>query len=104
NSKCPSGCRIQGLMEKNDNELLRKIEKIRSLLNQHKTKHSSVDVVSKQTYEILREKLTLDSGQLRQRITDMKIKIDRQQKALAALKDRVKDQVVEMQKLEVQRD
>ncbi|MEQ2209604.1 hypothetical protein XENOCAPTIV_001367 [Xenoophorus captivus] len=53
----------QGLMEKNDNELLRKIEKIRSLLNQHKNKHSSVDVVSKQTYEILREKLTLDSGQ-----------------------------------------
>ncbi|MEQ2259976.1 hypothetical protein XENORESO_014894 [Xenotaenia resolanae] len=107
-------CRIQGLMEKNDNELLRKIEKIRSLLNQHKTKHSSVDVVSKQTYEILREKLTLDSGNdetyytlaqsLRQRITDMKIKIDRQQKALAALKDRVKDQVVEMQKLEVDID
>ncbi|KAK5606880.1 hypothetical protein CRENBAI_014121 [Crenichthys baileyi] len=114
NYKCPSGCRIQGLMEKNDNELLRKIEKIRSLLNQHKTKHSSVDVVSKQTYQFLTEKLTLDSGndntyynlaqRLRQRITDMKIKIDGQQKVLAALKDRVKDQVVEMQRLEVDID
>ena len=40
---------------------------------------------------------------LRQRITDMKIKIDRQLRILAALKDRVKDQVVEMQKLEVRR-
>lgn len=40
---------------------------------------------------------------LRQRITDMKIKIDRQLRILAALKDRVKDQVVEMQRLEVRR-
>lgn len=38
---------------------------------------------------------------LRQRITSMKIKIDRQLGILAALKDRVKDQVVEMQRLEV---
>lgn len=38
---------------------------------------------------------------LRQRITEMKVRIDRQQKALAALKSRVKDQVVEMQRLEV---
>lgn len=40
---------------------------------------------------------------LRQRITDMKIKIDRQLRILAALKDRVKDQVVDMQRLEVRR-
>ena len=40
---------------------------------------------------------------LRQRITDMKIKIDRQLRILATLKDRVKDQVVEMQRLEVRR-
>lgn len=32
----------------------------------------------------------------------MKIKIDRQLRTLAALKDRVKDQVVEMERLEVQ--
>lgn len=38
---------------------------------------------------------------LRQRITDMKIKIDRQMRVLVALKDRVKDQVTEMQRLEV---
>lgn len=40
---------------------------------------------------------------LRQRITDMKIRIDRQLRTLAALKDRVKDQVADMQKLEVRR-
>lgn len=34
----------------------------------------------------------------------MKIKIDRQLRILAAMKDRVKDQVVEMQRLEVRRN
>lgn len=40
---------------------------------------------------------------LRQSITEMKIKIDSQLRRLATLKDRVKDQVVEMQRLEVRR-
>ncbi|XP_018518875.1 fibrinogen alpha chain [Lates calcarifer] len=113
-SKCPSGCRIQGLMDKYDHNLLKKIEKIRSLLDQNKAKHRSADQVSKQTYDVLKEKLTIDSGadnnyydlaqSLRQRITDMKIKIDRQLRILAALKDRVKDQVVEMQRMEIDID
>lgn len=38
---------------------------------------------------------------LRQRITEMKVRIDTQQKTLAALRDRVKDQVAEMLKIEV---
>ncbi|XP_051251163.1 fibrinogen alpha chain [Dicentrarchus labrax] len=114
NFKCPSGCRIQGLMDKYDHNLLKKIEKIRSLLDQNRAKHRSTDVVSKQTYDYLKEKLIVDAGSdnsyydlaqsLRQRITDMKIKIDRQLRILGALKDRVKDQVVEMQRLEVDID
>ncbi|XP_070785972.1 fibrinogen alpha chain-like [Enoplosus armatus] len=113
-SKCPSGCRIQGLMDKYDHSLLKKIEKIRSLLNQNQAKHRSADQVSKQTYDFLKERLVTDADNdngyynlaqsLRQKITDMKIKIDRQLRILAALKDRVKDQVVEMQRLEVDID
>ncbi|XP_072232892.1 fibrinogen alpha chain isoform X2 [Leuresthes tenuis] len=113
-SKCPSGCRIQGLMDKNDHELLKKIEKIRNLLDQNRAKHRSADQVSKQTYSYLKEKLTVDAGHgnnyydlaqsLRQRILDMKVKIDRQLRVLSALKDRVKDQVTEMQRLEVDID
>uniref|UniRef100_A0A672HJZ9 Fibrinogen alpha chain n=1 Tax=Salarias fasciatus TaxID=181472 RepID=A0A672HJZ9_SALFA len=113
-SKCPSGCRIQGLLDKNDHSLLKRIEKIRSLLDQNAAKHRSTDAGSKQTYDYIREKLILDSGSsnnyydlaqtLRQRITDMKIKIDRQMRTLAAMKDRVRDQVAEMQKLEVDID
>ncbi|XP_053199612.1 fibrinogen alpha chain [Scomber japonicus] len=113
-SKCPSGCRIQGLLDKYDHSQLRRIEKIRNLLDQNKAKHRSADQVSKQTYEYLKEKLIVDSGNdnsyfdlaqnLRQRIIDMKIKIDRQLRVLGALKERVRDQVVEMQRLEVDID
>ncbi|XP_049423667.1 fibrinogen alpha chain-like [Epinephelus fuscoguttatus] len=112
--KCPSGCRIQGLMDKDDHDLLKKIEKIRSLLEQNKANYRNADHHSKETFTILRERLTIDADHdnnyydlaqnLRQRITDMKIKIDRQLSVLAALKDRVKDQVVEMQRLEVDID
>ncbi|KAM8747559.1 fibrinogen alpha chain-like isoform 1-T1 [Acanthopagrus schlegelii] len=112
--KCPSGCRIEGLMNKYDHGLLKRIEKIRSLLDENTVKQRSTDSATKQTYDYLKDKLTTDAGHdtnyydlaqsLRQRITDMKIKIDRQLRILAALKDRVKDQVVEMQRLEVDVD
>uniref|UniRef100_A0A8C7XXP9 Fibrinogen alpha chain n=1 Tax=Oryzias sinensis TaxID=183150 RepID=A0A8C7XXP9_9TELE len=112
--KCPSGCRIQGLMDKYDHDLLKRIEYIRDQLNQHKGKYRSADQVSKQTHDYLREKLTIDAGHdnrylelaqsLRQRITEIKIRIDRQMKVMAALKGRIRDQVTEMQKLEVDID
>lgn len=76
--------------------------------------HRSADQISKQTHNYLREKLTLGSGldgnyldvaqTLRQRITEMKIKIDQQLQVLGALKDRVRDQVQDMQRLEVDID
>ncbi|KAI4794073.1 hypothetical protein KUCAC02_032300 [Chaenocephalus aceratus] len=113
-SKCPSGCRIQGLLDQYDHGTLKKIEKIRSLLDQNRAKHRSADQVSKQTYDYLKEKLTLESGNdnsyfdlaqsLRTRITEMKIRIDRQLGVLAALKQRVKDQVDDMQRLEIDID
>lgn len=113
-SKCPSGCRIQGLMDKADHDILKKIEKIRSLLEEGRKLYRSADQVSKTTYSYLRERLTSSAGndnryasladQLRQRITDIKIKIDRQLRLLDALKSQVKDQVIVMQRLEVDID
>ncbi|XP_054609345.1 fibrinogen alpha chain [Dunckerocampus dactyliophorus] len=112
--KCPSGCRIQGLMDYRDHSLLKKIEKITSLLESNKLRHRSADEVTKQTYEYLKDKLTLDTGHddryynlaqnLRQRISEMKVKIDRQLRVLGALRDRVADQAAAMQKLEVDID
>ncbi|XP_066517701.1 fibrinogen alpha chain [Hoplias malabaricus] len=112
--KCPSGCRIQGLLDSSDHEILTKIEKIRKLLDEGRKLHRSADQVSKDTYTYLRERLLSSAGgdnrfadlaeQLRQRIVEMKIKIDRQLRVLDALKSQVKKQVIDMQRLEVDID
>ncbi|CAB1314839.1 unnamed protein product [Coregonus sp. 'balchen'] len=102
--KCPSGCRIQGLLDKADHSLLKKIVKIRQLLDQSRAKHRSADQASKQTYDYLKEKLTSNAERLRQRIVDIKIKIDRQLRILNALKTSIKEQVIDMQRLEVDID
>ncbi|XP_036413643.1 fibrinogen alpha chain [Colossoma macropomum] len=112
--KCPSGCRIQGLLDKTDLGFLKKIEKIQKLLEDGRRMHRSADQVSKDTYTYLRERLLSSAGndnryvdlaeQLRQRIVEMKIKIDRQLRVLEALKSQVKNQVIAMQRLEVDID
>ncbi|XP_063049988.1 fibrinogen alpha chain-like [Engraulis encrasicolus] len=60
--KCPSGCRVQGLLDKTDHELLTKIDKIRRLLDDYNQKYRSTDSSSKQAYDHLRQKLTTSSG------------------------------------------
>lgn len=50
-------------MNQHDHNLLKKIEKIRILLDQNSAKFRTTDLVSKQTYDYLKDKLTLDSGQ-----------------------------------------
>ncbi|XP_048092977.1 fibrinogen alpha chain-like [Alosa alosa] len=112
--KCPSGCRIQGLLDKTDHNLLTRIDKIRQLLDQYRQKYRSTDQSSKQTYDYLRDRLTTSSGDdnkymslaesLRKRIVEVKIKIERQLRILEALKTRVREQVIEMQRLEVDID
>lgn len=50
-------------MNKDDVNLLKKIEKIRGLLDQINDKTKSAERASKQTYDYVRERLILDSGQ-----------------------------------------
>ncbi|XP_053471143.1 fibrinogen alpha chain isoform X4 [Ictalurus furcatus] len=112
--KCPSGCRIQGLLDQTDHEILNKIEKIRKLLDEGKKLHRSTDLESKNTYSFLRERLVSSAGndnryttlaeQLRQRIVELKIKIDRQLRVLEALKAQIKTQFIAVQRLEVDID
>ncbi|XP_046693013.1 fibrinogen alpha chain isoform X2 [Silurus meridionalis] len=112
--KCPSGCRIQGLLDQTDHEILGKIDKIRKLLDEGKKLHRSTDQESKNTYNYLRERLVSNAGndnrftslaeQLRQRIVELKIKIDRQLRVLEAVKAQIKNQFLDVQRLEVDID
>ncbi|KAJ3585417.1 hypothetical protein NHX12_014136 [Muraenolepis orangiensis] len=112
--KCPSGCKLLGLMDKHDHEILKKITRIRTLLEKNQAQYSSTDRISKQTYDYLRDRLTITAGgdnsyyetsqRLRQRIVDMKIKIDRQLKLMSTMKEQIKSQVAEMKRMEVDID
>ncbi|KAJ8262441.1 hypothetical protein GJAV_G00166520 [Gymnothorax javanicus] len=112
--KCPSGCRIQGLLEQADKHLAAKIDKIRKFLEENRRNYRSTDQVTKQTYDFLREGLVTDTGndnkymtlaeQLRQRIVSIKIKIESQLRLLQALKGRTIDQVKDMKRMEVDID
>ncbi|KAK3511098.1 hypothetical protein QTP70_030302 [Hemibagrus guttatus] len=112
--KCPSGCRIQGLLDQTNHDILKKIEKIRRLLDEGKKLHRSTDLESKNTYSYLRDRLVSSTGndnryaslaeQLRQRIVDLKIKIDRQLRLLDEVKGQIKTQFLSIQRLEVDID
>ncbi|CAL8241236.1 unnamed protein product [Merluccius merluccius] len=112
--KCPSGCRVLGLMDKHDHEMLKKINRIRTLLEKNKEQHGSTDRITKQTYDYLKDKLTTTAGndnnyydisqRLRKRIIDIKIKIDQQLRLMYIMKEQIKKQVSEMQRMEVDID
>ncbi|KAK0132168.1 Fibrinogen alpha chain [Merluccius polli] len=112
--KCPSGCRVLGLMDKHDHEMLKKINRIRTLLEKNQAQHGSTDRITKQTYDYLKDQLTTTAGndnnyydisqRLRKRIIDIKIKIDQQLRLMYIMKEQIKKQVSEMQRMEVDID
>ncbi|XP_033890058.3 fibrinogen alpha chain-like [Acipenser ruthenus] len=112
--KCPSGCRIQGLLSQADRDIAERIDRIRKFLEENRNRYKSTDQFTKQTYDYIREQLISDSGndnkyvnladQLRRRIVDLKLKIDNQLRILIALKDKIREQVDTMQALEVDID
>ncbi|CAL8384716.1 unnamed protein product [Arctogadus glacialis] len=61
--KCPSGCKILGLMDKHDHDMMKKIDCIRTLLEKNQAQSSTTDRITKQTYDYLKEGLTSTSGQ-----------------------------------------
>lgn len=50
-------------MNKYDHDLLKKIEKIRGILDQNTQKERSSNILSKETYDYVKERLEVDSGQ-----------------------------------------
>lgn len=112
--KCPSGCKVLGLMDKHDHDMMKKIDRIRTLLEKNQAHTSTTDRITKQTYDYLKEGLTSTSGgdssyydlsqKLRRRIVDMKIKIDRQLIRMSTMKDQIRAQVTDIQRMEVDID
>ncbi|OCT99683.1 fibrinogen alpha chain [Xenopus laevis] len=112
--KCPSGCRIQGLTDKTDKEFGKRIETIKQKLKDGEFSHKSIDVQTKQTYEILKNNLAQAqqsdgkyskvSDDLRKKIEYLRLKVSNQVERLKGLQRNIRDQVVEMKRLEVDID
>ncbi|XP_069834819.1 fibrinogen alpha chain-like [Dendropsophus ebraccatus] len=112
--KCPSGCRIQGLSDKTDKEFNTRIDAIKKKLKDSETSYESIDIRTKETYKQLKDNLVAAqqtdgsynqvSDNLRQKIDILKVKVSRQIERIQMLQKNIREQVVEMKRLEVDID
>ncbi|KAG8453999.1 hypothetical protein GDO86_000574 [Hymenochirus boettgeri] len=112
--KCPSGCRIQGLTDKTDKDFGKRINAIKQKLKDNESNHKSIDVRTKETYELIKDNLIQAqqsdgkynqvSEDLRKKIEYLKLKVSNQIQRIKLLQKNIRDQVVEMKRLEVDID
>ncbi|KAG8592456.1 hypothetical protein GDO81_000508 [Engystomops pustulosus] len=112
--KCPSGCRIAGLSDSTDKEFSNRIDAIKKKLKDGQNSHDLIDIRTKDVYKIIRDKLVAAqqtdgsynqvSESLRQKIDVLKVKVSRQIERIKLLQGSLRDQVVEIKRLEVDID
>ncbi|NXA72125.1 FIBA protein, partial [Thryothorus ludovicianus] len=113
-NKCPSGCRMQGLIDEKDQEYSHRIDKIKKLLSDNQNKYkTSNDIIVELVKFIKRD---VDNAQeideaygrlsreLSQRIVTLKQRVVTQVNRIKALQNSIQEQVVEMKRLEVDID
>ncbi|NWT34789.1 FIBA protein, partial [Cardinalis cardinalis] len=113
-AKCPSGCRMQGLIEEKDQEFSQRIDKIKKLLSDNQNNYKKSNQIIVETVNALKPNLDsaqeLDetygrlSGELRRRIVTLKQRVVTQVNRIKALQNSIQEQVVEMKRLEVDID
>uniref|UniRef100_A0A8C8RSM4 Fibrinogen alpha chain n=1 Tax=Pelusios castaneus TaxID=367368 RepID=A0A8C8RSM4_9SAUR len=114
NHKCPSGCRMQGLIDDNDKDFHHRIQKIRNLLLDNENKYKKSNVLTVETINILKGNLVSAvesdnkygqlSEDLRRRLETLKQRVVVQVNRIKALQNNIRDQLVEMKRLEVDVD
>ncbi|XP_027532679.1 fibrinogen alpha chain isoform X2 [Neopelma chrysocephalum] len=113
-TKCPSGCRMQGLIDEMDQDYSRRIDKIKRLLADNQNNYKKSNQIIVETVNVLKPNLDsanqvdetygLVSGELRRRIVTLKQRVVTQVNRIKALQSSIQEQVVEMKRLEVDID
>uniref|UniRef100_A0A493TT74 Fibrinogen alpha chain n=1 Tax=Anas platyrhynchos platyrhynchos TaxID=8840 RepID=A0A493TT74_ANAPP len=113
-TKCPSGCRIQGLIDDVDQDNSHRIDKIRQLLADNQNNYKTSNRIIVETINVIKPGLEgaqqLDenygqvSAELRRRIVTLKQRVVTQVNRIKALQNSIQDQVLEMKRLEVDID
>ncbi|KFV91817.1 Fibrinogen alpha chain, partial [Eurypyga helias] len=113
-TKCPSGCRMQGLIDETDQDYSHRIEKIKKLITENQNNYKKSNQIIVETINVLKPTLEsaqqIDetyghvSGELRRRIVTLKQRVVTQVNRIRALQSSIREQVVEMKRLEVDID
>ncbi|KAM6313658.1 fibrinogen alpha chain [Aegotheles albertisi] len=113
-TKCPSGCRMQGLIDETDHDYSHRIDKIKKLLTENQNNYKKSNRIIMETINVLKPNLDRDqqtddtygrvSGELRRRIVTLKQRVVNQVNRIKALQSSIREQVVEMKRLEVDID
>ncbi|XP_006884518.1 PREDICTED: fibrinogen alpha chain [Elephantulus edwardii] len=112
--KCPSGCRMKGLIDEVNKDFTDRINKLKNALFDYQKNNKDSSSVSRNIMELLRNDFSRASnndniyGQasedLRSRIEILKRKVTEQVQRIQLLQRNVRDQLVEMKRLEVDID
>ncbi|XP_007496272.1 fibrinogen alpha chain [Monodelphis domestica] len=112
--KCPSGCRIKGLMDETNEDFTNRVTKIRNLLFDHQRNNKDSSSVTRNIMELLRGNMANDNTNnnalnqvtedLRRRIEVLKRKVTEQVQNIVSLQTNIRNQLVEMKRLEVDID
>ncbi|XP_071412235.1 fibrinogen alpha chain [Pithys albifrons albifrons] len=113
-TKCPSGCRMQGLIDGKDQDFSHRIDKIKKLLADNQNNYKKSNEIIVETVNVLKPNLDsahkvdetygVVSGELRRRIMTLKQRVVTQVNRIKALQSSIQEQVVEMKRLEVDID
>ncbi|NWR74119.1 FIBA protein, partial [Centropus unirufus] len=113
-TKCPSGCRMQGLIDETDHDFNHRIDKIKKLLAENQNNYKKSNRIIVETINVLKPNLDSAqqtdetyghvSGELRRRIVTLKQRVLTQLNRIKALQSSIQEQVVEMKRLEVDID
>ncbi|XP_037686795.1 fibrinogen alpha chain [Choloepus didactylus] len=114
NNKCPSGCRMKGLIDEVNHDFTSRIEKLRNSLFDYQKNNKDSNSVTRNIMELLRGDFAKAdnsdntykqvSDDLRSRIEILKRKVLEQVQRIQLLQKNVRDQLVEMKRLEVDID
>ncbi|KAL8207186.1 UNVERIFIED_CONTAM: hypothetical protein K2H54_047661 [Gekko kuhli] len=113
-SKCPSGCRMQGLIDETDHHFDARIEKLKKVLSENQNSYKKAVIVKQDTIDILNQNLINEydrdnsygqlSDDLRRRLVTLKQRVVTQMTRIRALQDSIQNQVTEINRLEVDID
>ncbi|XP_012377676.2 fibrinogen alpha chain [Dasypus novemcinctus] len=114
NYKCPSGCRMKGLIDEVHHDFTNRIEKLRNSLFDYQKNNKDSNSLTRNLMEILRGDFSREDNRdntymqvtddLRIRIEKLKRKVIEQVQRIQLLQKNVRDQLIEMKRLEVDID